>query len=400
MGKFHIYHHYDADGYASAAVIIRYALKKLVDVGARDTIILHSVEHGTPMGLDCVNPAEDVVYIVDYSFSREDDKENLLRLYDGMKAYHPYGTPTIVWIDHHHTSDIIIKEDKRFREMASNGLVYTTNEYAGCMLTYFYVMYQKTMSPLQHNHEDYRVGYITLNGEESNESSNDMLFKIIKDNWKMLNDSAPLWIRMTSDHDTFTHKIPYSSEFVLAVNDAGLHAVYLDEKDSFCVDKNEIDFNPLSSYLKMESYESADLRKVNQLIKIGKMLTGYRDRQNAKLIANNGYPITLNYMLKDASIDKPVGSYSVYVMNGYGNSDVFGEYYNTYDAVCIWNFDGEKFKYSMYCRKDSPIDCSKTALYMKEKYGLNGGGHKCACGWSTPIPVFVEKEHIFEILVH
>lgn len=394
MGKNHIYHHFDADGYASAAVLVRYGLEQIVSVCGRENVLFHVVEHGTPMDLDCVIPGEDIVYIVDYSFSREDDKKNLLKLYDSMKERYPFGAPPIVWIDHHATSDLIIKEDERFKEMAMNGLVYTTNEYAGCMLTYFYLMYQKKMGTLHSIHTDYRIGCIALNQKED-----DMLFKIIKDNWKMMDDSAPLWVRLTSDHDTFTHKIPYSSEFVLAAYDAGLYNVYLDEKDSFCIDRDGKDFNISPSYLMMEEYESADLQRVNQLIKIGKLLAGYRDRQNARLVENNGYPIKLKYVPEDMTAREAIWVYDIYVLNGYGNSEVFGEYYNAYDAVCVWNYDGNKYSYSMYCRKDSEIDCSKTALYMKEMYGMNGGGHKCACGWSTTEPVFTERDGCYTILI-
>ena len=62
--KFHIFHHYDADGFASAAVLLKYCLRDV----KRENISTYVCEHSSQMDLSHINK-DDIVFIVDYSLA-------------------------------------------------------------------------------------------------------------------------------------------------------------------------------------------------------------------------------------------------------------------------------------------------------------------------------------------
>lgn len=66
---------------------------------------------------------------------------------------------------------------------------------------------------------------------------------------------------------------------------------------------------------------------------------------------------------------------------GYGNSQVFGDHINDYDAVCVYHplKDG-KWYYSLYTVKDIKLNI------IAESYG--GGGHAKACGFTIDRNLF------------
>ena len=110
----YIYHHYDADGYAAAAVIVKHLVTK-EGVDATKDITTISCKHGNSMNF---NPDMDInhdtIYIVDYSFTQQTDIDNVIRLFEA--GYN------IIWIDHHKTSEDIIKENggKKFDVVLMN----------------------------------------------------------------------------------------------------------------------------------------------------------------------------------------------------------------------------------------------------------------------------------------
>lgn len=74
------------------------------------------------------------------------------------------------------------------------------------------------------------------------------------------------------------------------------------------------------------------------------------------------------------------------VINKPGNSkvlcDILEDPYCPYEFGIVYQFNGERYKYSIYGAINSEVDCSKIA----EAYG--GGGHKKAAGFTTRCNLF------------
>ena len=84
-------------------------------------------------------------------------------------------------------------------------------------------------------------------------------------------------------------------------------------------------------------------------------------------------------------------THNVLCMNAcVGNSSIFGRFFDEFDAVIKFNFNGEKWLYTMYTNDDSPIDASDVA----KRYG--GGGHQHAAGWNVDEFIF-DKENIIKL---
>ena len=357
----HIYHHYDADGYASAAVLIRYALSSIVD----DNLIqCYSCEHSSTMNFENVKE-DDIVFIVDYSFP-DSDKENLKNLFNNV-------TKEIYWIDHHATSDRIVSECDEFFKMSKNGLLDTTNIYSGCLLTYLWTLNFKVV------HSGLMPSKLVVDRNH--------LFDI--DVRKMLNEDpsssvysvAPLWVQLISDHDTFRHQIEDSLEFARGLLYEGLYNVFLNKESLL-----SFTYNIPSDDI---YYEYANIRNI---VNKGKIIITNDEIKNKSLCKNNAFKSIFTFI--DENNEE--SHFSVICLNGYGNSTVFGELYDIYNAVCIFNYDGEKYRYSLYAKKESKINCSHVGLYFNNKYKMNGGGHCHAAGWSCPINIF-EKDKNIEI---
>lgn len=75
------------------------------------------------------------------------------------------------------------------------------------------------------------------------------------------------------------------------------------------------------------------------------------------------------------------GGYKCFCMNRKGNSLMFGDKVNEYDAVIPFYYNNGKWTYSMFTIKDN-VDCEATA----RSYG--GGGHLKAAGWSIDRFIF------------
>lgn len=178
---YHIYHHNDADGYASAAVIVKHLTQTSgVD---REDISTYSCKHGKLMDLSKVND-RDTVYILDYSFSNETDQQNLVSIEKDKEEV------DIIWIDHHKSSELILEQVPESVIWADKGMVYTDQNkpYAACMLCWFSI-----------------GGTI---------------------------DSAPMWLKYVDDYDAWKHYIPDSMAFVKGVQSESLYKVFLDPDTS------------------------------------------------------------------------------------------------------------------------------------------------------------------------
>ena len=83
---------------------------------------------------------------------------------------------------------------------------------------------------------------------------------------------------------------------------------------------------------------------------------------------------------------------SCLAVNSGGNSYLFGSLFEEYDAVIPFYFDGALWNYSIFSHESKPFDVSLVAKYYLNKYGITGGGHIHAAGWSTPKCIFDDME--------
>lgn len=351
MKTFHVFHHDDADGYASAAVLNRFYLNNVILKGGMTTdengdeipavnCCYYSCNHNRPMDLSEIENG-DTVFILDYSFSRKEDQDALRKLAEKDVV--------VIWIDHHDTSHDIITSDDVFRGYAENGLVYTGTKHSAAMLTFIWChCWEK-------EDVDFYIGSLVRSGVDP---------KFIALAFRLTAKEAPHWVKLVSDHDTFTHELEDSSQFCIAVTHHGLRNVFLSDDGISYSDNDHPDEDETERY-----------------ILDGRLLFDYQQKQNEKLFRRAGYRVKL-------SLDT---EYTVACFNGYGNSHVFGESFNDVDACVIFNFDGTAWRYSMFSHDTSNCDCGAIATMFGNLYCTNGGGHFHAAGWSAPVNVFAPK---------
>ena len=327
----HIFHHIDADGFAAAAVIGSVYLNTS-QTGYTKEIAYYPVNYDMTMDFSPVKPGDEI-FIVDYSISRESDQKEIIRIAQNV-------TDNIHWIDHHKTSDEVLKKHPIFEKIAKNGLVDTSNKYAGCLLAYIWTCTEVIT-------EKAKKQYAT---------------------------EAPLWLKYVSDHDVWAKTIPESDAFSKGVTVSGLY-------------KNFLDLENPDSYIRFVDIYPFNINDINQRhISLGELVLELDSTRNERLVKNNGFETFLE-ILKDGKSS----TYKIICFNGYGNSMVLGDRIYEYDAVCIFNTkDGIEFTYSMYSDKEKGMDCSIVASFFKDYFGITGGGHAHACGWTAPQLTFIK----------
>lgn len=354
----HIFHHYDADGYASAAVIIRHYREIIAREGLE--IKCYSCKHGNPMSFSGVDIDKDKVFIVDYSFTDPRDVESVEDLVNScMNNYKKIGFKDadinkinylkkhIVWIDHHASSQDLIDEHTNLRLLATAGCVHPENIYAGCMLTWLYL-----------NCPGYK-----LKGKDLN---------AIK---YYISENCPIWVQFVDDYDKWAHKMDHSSDFVTGVNctNGGLWNNFL---------------NPDGSYATYVSKNADGITK--KFIKRGKVINEYRKGENEKALKGAGFATQI--ICDETILD-------VLAINKSGNSLIFGDYIKDVDAVITYSFDGKLWNYSIFSYKTKEFPVNKVAEMYKERYGITGGGHQHAAGWATEKCIFGWDDSISNVMV-
>jgi len=379
-----IFHHFDADGYCAAAV-----LKALLSFESHPyhaeniEMIFQSVEHSKDMDVSEVKSG-DRMFIVDYSFTRTNDIENVIRLMDeGVD---------IIWIDHHDSSNRLIKEHSELEELAKKGFVYTKDpKYAGCYLTYIYMLYiwNKLSSSMS---------IICPSKESALEGLN--------------KPYVPRVVELVSDYDTWRQELSESTNFVMGCNITGLNNAFLKYngedvypffiyimKDLRSVSSRWLEMNKDCVWYRAvyKEISKSDINDINlawkiiplgdqqlsYLINKGRTVSEIDKVRNEQLIANSSFEAGIKIDMKDY---KRVAK--ILCVNARGNSEVFGDKFEEYDAVSIFTFDGEQYKYSMYSKKNNGLNCEIVATCFFKAFGMNGGGHEHAAGWSSRYPVF------------
>ena len=341
----HIFHHFDADGYASAAVIIKHYRKEITRTGME--IKTYSCKHGNPMDFSNVDTEKDVVFIVDYSFTDPRDVESVKKL--ACSFLEKAGVTRtedcifelrrrMIWIDHHASSKDIIDNDESgtLEILAKAGSVHPENIYAGCMLTWLYL-----------NCPSY-----ALHGKD---------LEAIK---YYISQNCPIWVQFVDDYDKWAHKMEHSTEFVTGVDctNGGLWNNFL---------------NPDGSYA---TYISKNVDGVTKkFIKKGKVIEEYRKGENLRALMGAGF---ITEIVCDGMV------LNVCCINKQGNSMLFGDYFKDFDAAIVYTYDGHLWNYSIFSEASKPFPVNKVAEMYKKKFGITGGGHQHAAGWATEKNIF------------
>lgn len=392
----HIWHHFDADGFCAAAVVRGFLNIENDFLKEHDKYnpIMQVLNHSYPMKWNNVSDG-DVIFIVDYSFTRNDDVAEILSRMDKVR---------FIWIDHHVSSIKLIEEQPELEELAKEGLIYTDSpKLSGCYLAYIYMLW--------------------------NYSAENREIHICKDDVCELKDKLPVpdFVRLVSDYDTFSHSCENSVEFVKALEFVGLKNCFYNDSVYFklgnvkyvsfdiCLETKLM--TSKNSYLSMslsmsdeytwisETYDSfvksksstVVMRKVlitersviQSLIEKGKAIVDIMKVYDAKDVKSKAFESIIRVPTLENT--EKYRTFKLLVLNKMGNSQMFGDAYNVYDGVVTMIFNGEQFTYSIFSHERSELNCELVGTYFKKVFGITGGGHTHAAGFSALSPVFMKN---------
>lgn len=342
----HIFTHDDADGYASGYLVYKHF--KTESNLKENEYKYHFMNYNKEFPFNQIDKY-DIVFITDFSINPED-----------MIKLHKI-TPYVIWIDHHISSiekykdwDVLVAQNYfntyNKEEIKVNFIIdgLRMNGISGCALTWLYLYKGWT--------EDQKIQAFNEIGEQE-------IFNIMMKDF----ENAPEYLKLINDWDVWNLKFKDTKPFILALN-------------------NNLSIKNINKLDNEANYHFCDDNKsyLEKLIDLGNTYIDYRDNWAAQLRDKYGYKTEL---LLDEN-----KSYKVYCLNvGNANSDYSGdELLNKYDIICHYCFNGTRYVYSMYSKKDY-IDCASLCKY----FGVdNGGGHKGAAGFTHKDLLFKKNELI------
>lgn len=395
-----VYHHYDADGHAAAAVVGAHFIEHDVKADKwtyKTDLKYYNTNYNKPMVTDWMNTSEredpNLIFIVDYSTTRPDDLD-MLKTWMNMKNVE------IVWIDHHETIKALIEANPEIDKIP--GIRIFGTKYAGCALTYFFMLEERWGKPLDEIFDGNGV--------------RDDIYDAIYHEW------MPKWCMYTSDNDTYTNEFRSSTFFVgkcyydgcwntyvsYAYKDSCLTRYYDVLKEEKHLLKNRPRIVGFSS-TKPSQY-TRDTAIDTEWIKFGELLREIDDKRNGKLVSGAAYPVNLvidisrdtieNKLMyhdlddKDFIRDRYKKRWTGLCLNSRGNSYVFGEEFRNYDFVSLYSFDGDNYSYSMFSKDPDGAFVGIIGLLMKHIYQITGGGHEHAAGWTGDYLVWRKKHDV------
>lgn len=309
--KIYIYHHNDHDGIVAAGILYNHLIESLHGVEDKNEIIFNMIDYDKELNFDHINFENcDEVYFLDYSFSNKHNLEEFKKLLDRR-----IDGDEVVWIDHHKTS-IGVLEDRGISGIRNTSL-------CGAAWTYLWC----------------------------NDLINDIIFtqsallKSMKfsDTFHKDND-VPSFLKYIDDYDCWKKLYPETNDFHYGFNIS----------------------DPTADIIHYLLYDVLSTEIIHGCIFTGKQVQNYLKFENKEYhVDMYGFEFTL---------PEEHGGLKCFCLNRKGNSIMFGDKINEYDAVIPFYFVNGKWKYSIFSNKEN-IDCSEVA----KSYG--GGGHKGAAGW-------------------
>lgn len=335
-----IFHHNDADGYASGFLSYKYITRTDTNLDVKSFACDYTTNF-TKFDI----ASDDIVFLVDLSFTKE-TVSKLLHI-DSM-------TKNIIWIDHHESDILMFKELEYMDEIV--------NKWLGCVIGGKENKWSAAM-----------LVYCSLSGRSPN--------------W------APLFIKLVSDWDTWTHKYyDYSLSFNKAVN---VNDIYIKDNNGLynnnCIwEKLFKEYDNEIPYLTdtMVNLVSKDDTISDNEIEIDVLLSELpildRMIQDIKPIVDAENTERKRYLVSN-SFEFNLFGHRILVCNRKDNSLLFGKSYNDYDIVCPFvcnRRNGEiTYTYSLFSSNKN-INCREIA----ELFG--GGGHKGAAGFQLKSNIF------------
>lgn len=248
------------------------------------------------------------IWIVDFSLNPETMKK-LQKI-----------TSEIVWIDHHKSAIDLYDNFDGYISGIRNV------NYSGCELTCLYI---RTMSGLLNSAELSSYLQLLKSGEK------------VPHEFVMRN--VPMFVQYIGDRDTWTYRYDKKSNY--------FHEAFILAGSP----------NPESRWWdKFSQRMSKECMYMQDQLRLGKIA------YNTTMALYKKYSTKWSYEVE-------FEGYKILVANTHiFTSEFFGDRFNRYPFVCVYCFDGSKYKYSLYSSKMDVLDIAK-------KHG--GGGHPRACGF-------------------
>ena len=324
--KVHIFHHNDADGKFSAALMYQYI--KHYKKQYRKTAF-YEIDYIKEINLEDI-PEEDLIVFVDYSFSNEHNLEQL-------KKAHKRGVD-IIWIDHHKSSEKVV-----FRDFSGG---FGTTEFNNITIVYDNV-YSATALTWMYCRE--KAGSSTA--------------------------TMPEFIYLVNNYDLWNFSHGDNTELF----NYGMRQTNYNPKSlirEMLAISNTDDFNIFTADI--DDINTMTFSYIQDKLKIGSYIISYDETR----YAHDREFGMFKFQIKDERYNE---TYNCLGMNIHSNSSAFSNLYDNddVDIVCpfVMNKDGI-WKYSLFCNDKFGINLGNIASILgKIPGGSGGGGHAKAAGF-------------------
>ena len=302
-------------------------------------------------------PENRIVFITDYSFT----EDTIHILYEIAKK-----SKRVVWTDHHKTSmwykshpaeDIDEKIIAILYDGSSSTM--TTHYISKFLEIYLVINNYSYISELRLTEALYAfMDNLTDTPRKVAEDIADIYEKGSKTNLisvfarpGLADIEPPVYIKLIDDYDIWKHEYDTTLAFHYGL-DMFNHKVYVD--------------------LIMDEYKNSD-KTMLDIFEEGDVIERYINHQNEEISTKYSFVRRFFY-------DEEHGMVDILCVNGRGNSFVFGDKFDEYPFCLLYHYDGDIWKYSIYCHKKY-LEQGYDASIIAKDYG--GGGHAGASGFST-----------------
>ena len=328
LRKVHIFHHNDADGRFSAAIMYNYI--KQYKKQFRKTAF-YEIDYIKEIDLSDI-PYQDLIIFTDYSFSNEHNLEQLKKARERKVE--------IIWIDHHKSSENIV-----FRDFHGG---FGITEFKDLTIVYDDV---RSATALAWEYCRKKAGY------------NDDRYNMPE--FVNLVNKYDLWKFDHGDNvELFNYGIRQTSYSPKSLFREMMSITNIDNFNIFELSTKEIDKITFSY--------------IQDKLKIGSYIIEY----DTTRYAHEREFGMFKFYIED---DRYHATYNCLGMNIHSNSYAFSNLYDNddVDIVCpfVMNKDGI-WKYSLFCNENSKINVGEIASILGSAIGgLSGGGHSKAAGF-------------------
>ena len=325
-----IFYHSDDDGKCAGYWASKLNKRK---TGVKDDVITCCmINYSWPIPWDTISKNE-LVYIVDFSFSVE-DMNKLLEI-----------TENVVWIDHHVSAiEKYADYDKHIDGIRLNGA-------AGCLLTYFYLT---CLVDAEGQEDAAAVEKFHVFGSAETDGQSKVAEFLLS-----LNITPPAFTLLIADWDVWKFE-------------------YGEMTKNFHIGFSMIPHRPQDSiWDSLQLPSETSFSRCEPIIREGATARKYRNYWMKNYCASVGFAA----QFKELSLQE----YSCYAMNiAHISSDDFVIDSSPYDVLIGFSFDGDVWTYSLRSARPA-VDVSIIAKHF------GGGGHKNAAGFVSK-DLHIEKK--------